>query len=71
MNKQEFNVVNTRTNTECLFFKHSGKTAKQHADEYVERNKKLFPMQLFRHTTKPKPFPRWELIAEYIPDDAS
>jgi hypothetical protein len=41
-----------------FFFKHSSKTAYQHAKEYQKKNGGV----LYRLSTKPKPFPRWEVV---------
>ena len=45
MKKQEIKIE--YDNKEVFFFKHSFKTALQHAKEFVKRNKGKFEMKLF------------------------
>lgn len=49
MEKQEVKIEYTHNNdpVEVFFFKHSFKSAFEHAQEFVERNKGKFPMKVF------------------------
>ena len=47
---------------EVFFFEHSLKSARQHADDYVKRNTGRFPMKVYSLSSKPAPFPKWELV---------
>lgn len=44
--KQEFKIE--YNGKAVFFFAHNFKTARQHANEYIERNKGKFEMKLFR-----------------------
>lgn len=46
MKKQEFKIE--YDNAEVFFFQHSLKTAFEHANAFIERNKGKFEMKLFR-----------------------
>lgn len=50
MKKQEFKIesINGDKKSEVYFFQHSLKTAREHADAYIERNKGKLEMKLFR-----------------------
>lgn len=63
-NLQEVKIVNQNNGSEVFFFKHSFKSAKQHAEEYCERNKGKFPMKVYTRTSKPLPAPLWEFYKE-------
>ena len=45
--KIEYNNNNNNNNNEIFFFKHSFKTALEHANDFIERNKGKFEMKLF------------------------
>jgi len=59
---QEVKVCNTYSKTEVFFFKHTFKSAMDHAQTYIDRNKTLFPMELYILSTKPLPFSKWLLF---------
>ena len=61
MNIQEYRIV-CDNGDETFFFKYNFKTAYQHAKAYIDRNKSKIGMKLYIQSTKPRPFPRWELI---------
>lgn len=46
--KQEYAVLNKKTGEKVFFFKHSFKSALQHAEEYMKRNEGKFPMELIQ-----------------------
>jgi hypothetical protein len=56
----------TYNDTESFFFDYNFKTALQHADDFIQRNKNKFDMKVYLHTNKPKPFPRWEFFKEHL-----
>ena len=57
---QEFKITSPLGDT--FFFEHSLKSARQHADDYVKRNTGKFPMKVYVLSSKPAPFPKWELV---------
>lgn len=60
-NLQEVKITNLNNETDVFFFKHSFKTALQHAEDYIKRNKNKFPMIVYTRSYKPKPSPLWIL----------
>lgn len=49
---------------EVFFFEHSGKSAMQHADDYIKRNTGKLQMKVYILSRKTKPFPKWELLKQ-------
>ena len=64
MEKQEYKIVDSNNHLHyCFFVSRPFKTARQDMTEYIERNKTKINMHIFQLSNKPKPFPKWELIA--------
>jgi len=58
-----YKILDVTTGSEVFFQdSHDFKTPLEHAKAYIKRNKGKFHMKFYQETSKPKPFPRWELI---------
>ena len=67
-NPQEYKIVNLRDSTEVFFFRHSFKSAREHADLYMARNLEEFPMRLYELNIKPTTALRWIAIDATKPE---
>lgn len=59
--KQEYKITYGNNST-VFFFAHSLKSAKEHSEDFYNRNTEELDIKMYVLSSKPRPFPRWEFV---------